>query len=126
MFELSQRFFFEAAHTLHRDIEAEGSRRVHGHTYDVEVTVAGAQNPVSGMVVDLGSLRHEIARVREKLDHRFLDEEPEVMSFGPATLENLARFIAHELRWFEPSLLSVKIWRAAGGDSCTYRVPTAR
>jgi 6-pyruvoyltetrahydropterin/6-carboxytetrahydropterin synthase len=126
MFELSQRFFFEAAHTLHRDIEAEGSRRVHGHTYDVEVTVAGSQNPVSGMVVDLGSLRHEIARVREKLDHRFLDEEAEVMSFGPATLENLARFIAHELRWFEPTLLSVRISRAASGDSCTYRVATAR
>ena len=37
--ELSQRFYFESAHTLRRSIEAEGSRRVHGHTYEAEVTV---------------------------------------------------------------------------------------
>ncbi len=34
LYELSQRFFFEAAHTLRREVEAEGSRRVHGHTYE--------------------------------------------------------------------------------------------
>ena len=38
-FTLSQRFFFDAAHTLQREIEAEGSRRIHGHTYHAEVAV---------------------------------------------------------------------------------------
>ena len=38
-FTLSQRFFFDAAHTLQREIEAEGSRRIHGHTYHAEVSV---------------------------------------------------------------------------------------
>ena len=37
-YELSQRFYFEAAHTLRRQIEAEGSRRIHGHTYIAEIT----------------------------------------------------------------------------------------
>ena len=37
LFTISQRFFFDAAHTLRREIEAEGSRRVHGHTYHAEV-----------------------------------------------------------------------------------------
>src|SRR6218665_316057 len=39
---ISQRFFFDAAHTLRREIEAEGSRRVHGHTYHAEVALTGA------------------------------------------------------------------------------------
>ena len=36
MFELSQTFSFDAAHTLKRkvaELEAAGSRRIHGHTY---------------------------------------------------------------------------------------------
>lgn len=40
MFELSQRFFFDAAHTLHREIESDGSHRIHGHTYHAEVCCA--------------------------------------------------------------------------------------
>ena len=31
----------EAAHTLERSIDAEGSRRIHGHTYTAEVMVRG-------------------------------------------------------------------------------------
>jgi len=58
--ELSQRFYFEAAHTLERTIDAEGSRRIHGHTYHAEVTLLGNPDPASGMLVDLAYLRREI------------------------------------------------------------------
>jgi len=54
---LSQRFFFDAAHTLRREIEAEGSRRIHGHTYHAEVSVRGPLDAATGMVIDLGLLR---------------------------------------------------------------------
>ena len=56
-YEISQRFYFDAAHTLKRTIEAAGSRRIHGHTYHCEVTLAGAPDAKSGMVSDLGLLR---------------------------------------------------------------------
>ena len=59
-FTISQRFFFDAAHTLKRDIEVEGSRRIHGHTYHAEVWLAGQRDPVTGMVVDLGVLRRRL------------------------------------------------------------------
>ena len=88
--ELSQRFYFEAAHTLRRYLsnpsEVESSRRIHGHTYQAEVTVAGQPDPATGMLMDLAVLRAELAKLREQLDHRFLDEVP---GLGPATLENL-------------------------------------
>ena len=55
-YELSQSFFFEAAHTLRRKLddaaEVAGSRRIHGHTYHAEICVRGAPEDDTGMVVD--------------------------------------------------------------------------
>jgi 6-pyruvoyltetrahydropterin/6-carboxytetrahydropterin synthase len=118
-FELSQKFYFDAAHTLQRAIETEGSKRIHGHTYSVEVTVAGEQHADTGMVIDLGLLRQEIAVVREMLDHHLLDEVPGI---GVPTLENLCAFIAQRLNIERSLLQSVKVWRDGVGDSCTLRL----
>jgi len=62
-YELRQSFFFDAAHTLKRQIEADASRRIHGHTYHVDVYVSGPKDPATGMVVDLGFVRAAIARL---------------------------------------------------------------
>lgn len=117
-YELSQRFFFDAAHTLHRAIEVESSKRIHGHTYEAEVTVRGLPDAVSGMLIDLGFLRSEIARVRDMLDHRLLDE---VDGIGPATLENLCAFIRVQLEPAVPSLCAVMVERRTSGDRCVLR-----
>ena len=63
-YEITQRFFFDAAHTLRREIEAEGSRRIHGHTYHCEVSLAGRPDPTTGMVSDLGHLRAHLSGLR--------------------------------------------------------------
>jgi 6-pyruvoyltetrahydropterin/6-carboxytetrahydropterin synthase len=118
VYELSQRFYFEAAHTLHRSIETEGSLRIHGHTYEAEVTLQGQLDPQTGMLVDLAHLRQEIARVREMLDHRFLNE---VDGLGPATLENLCAFLRRNLQTSLPSLCAVTIERRLSGDKCVMR-----
>lgn len=114
-YELSQKFYFEAAHTLHREIDAEGSRRIHGHTYHAQVFVRGTPHPVTKMIVDLGFLRQEIERVRDLLDHRFLDEIPEL---GPATLESLCAFIFKEISTSIPRISKIRVERTASGDSC--------
>ena len=115
-FSVSQKFFFDAAHTLRREIETEGSLRIHGHTYYAEVTVSGQPETHNGMVVDLGLVRLQIDKLRPQLDHHLLDEVP---GLGPATLENLCSFIWRSL---EPALLGlsqVRVWRDAMGDGCT-------
>ncbi len=120
--ELSQRFYFEAAHTLRRYLsnpsEVESSRRIHGHTYQAEVTGAGAPDPATGMLMDLAVLRAELARLREQLDHRFLDEVP---GLGPATLENLCGYIRTQLLGVVPGLCAVMVERTASGDRCVMR-----
>jgi 6-pyruvoyltetrahydropterin/6-carboxytetrahydropterin synthase len=113
--ELAQRFYFEAAHTLNREHDRDGSLRVHGHTYWVEVAVKGEPDAASGMLVDLAVIRREIAVVREKLDHHLLDE---VQGLGPATLENLCAYLWRQLQTHLPSLSHVDVWREASGDRC--------
>jgi len=120
MFELSQTFSFDAAHTLKRHVSPEetaGSRRIHGHTYTAEVIVAGERQADSGMVVDLAVLRAVIADVRSQLDHHFLDE---VAGLGAPTLENLCVFIYAQVHQHLPQVTAVAVSRAAG-DRCVYR-----
>jgi 6-pyruvoyltetrahydropterin/6-carboxytetrahydropterin synthase len=118
-YELTQRFFFEAAHTLQRRHDAEASRRIHGHTYRARVTVGGPKDPETGMVVDLARLRAAIEATRAQLDHRLLDE---VEGLGPATLENLCAFIHRSLRGPPWHVISVEVGREASGDSCLLRL----
>lgn len=113
--EISQTFFFDAAHTLDRVIETESSKRMHGHTYNAEVFLAGQPDPRTGMVIDLGLVRREVALLREQLDHHLLDD---VEGLGPPTLENLCQFIFRQLQPCLPALTSVRVWRASIGDGC--------
>ncbi len=117
-YEISQRFFFDAAHTLKRQVEAAGSARVHGHTYHAEIALRGHVHAASGMVVDLGLLRAEIERLRPLLDHQLLDE---VVSFGPPTLENLCLFIHRRLADSELPVSRVSVWREGIGDRCDFK-----
>jgi len=112
---LSQRFFFDAAHTLRREIESEGSRRIHGHTYHAEVSVRGPLDPATGMVIDLGLLRERLQAVRAQLDHHLLDDVP---GLGIPTLENLCLFISRALADLRPQPSRVRVWRDALGDEC--------
>ncbi|MEO8297628.1 MAG: 6-carboxytetrahydropterin synthase [Burkholderiales bacterium] len=114
--ELRQRFYFEAAHTLRRQVDAAPSRRVHGHTYVAELTLCGEPDLTTGMLHDLGEVRRRIETVRQQLDHHLLDEVP---GLGPATLENLCAWL---WRAFEPhygeQLAAIEVRREASGDAC--------
>lgn len=114
-FELTQRFYFEAAHTLERAHESDGSRRVHGHTYHAAVTVSAPHGLQNGMVVDLTLLRRAVESVRAQLDHRLLDE---VAELGRPTLENLCVFIHRGMANGAWRVERVEVSRPASGDSC--------
>jgi len=120
MYELTKQFRFEAAHTLRRCVEAEASRRIHGHSYRAEVAVRGRPEPRSGMVIDLGLLERALAEAEAALDHRFLDE---IADLGPATLENLAAWIWRRLAPSVAGLHRVTVHRDSSGDACSYFGP---
>ena len=102
MYELTKGFRFDAAHTLERSIHADGSRRIHGHSYRAEVTLRGAPDRATGMIMDTSRLGLLLEGARDALDHRLLDE---VEGLGPGTLENLAAFIWRRLANEAPGLV---------------------
>jgi 6-pyruvoyltetrahydropterin/6-carboxytetrahydropterin synthase len=114
-YQISQKFYFDAAHTLRREVETNSSLRVHGHTYNAEVALSGQPDPLTGMVLDLGLVRQAIEQLRLQLDHHMLDD---IAGLGPATLENLCAFIWRALAPSLPGLAMVRVWRESIGDSC--------
>ncbi|MEJ1161436.1 6-pyruvoyl trahydropterin synthase family protein [Prosthecomicrobium sp. N25] len=117
MFDLSKQFRFEAAHTLHREVDAEPSRRIHGLSYRAEVTVRGLVGPVTGIVVDLGQFERALETERGALDHRFLDG---INDLGPAKLENLSVWILHRTAPVCCGLANESVYRDSSGDTRSY------
>ncbi|SJZ51654.1 6-pyruvoyltetrahydropterin/6-carboxytetrahydropterin synthase [Enhydrobacter aerosaccus] len=120
MWELTKSFRFDAAHTLKRSIDAESSKRIHGHSYRAEVTLRGEPDPETGMVVDFGLLERTLAQARDGLDHHMLDDVPDL---GPATMENLAAWIWRRLAPATKGLVKVTVYRDSNDESVTYRGP---
>jgi 6-pyruvoyltetrahydropterin/6-carboxytetrahydropterin synthase len=117
MYELSKEFRFDAAHTLERVLDAEASRRIHGHSYRAEVVIRGRPDPKSGMIVDLGLFDKALQETRDGLDHRLLDE---ICDLGPATLENLSAWIWRRLAPKFPHLWRVTVKRDSDSGACTF------
>ena len=120
MFEISKQFWFEAAHTLEREVEAEPSRRFHGHSYRAEVVIRGEPDAASGMVMDMTILERVLGRAREALDHRLLDD---VEGLGPATMENLAAWIWRSVAPSCTGIARVSVYRDSSRDTCSYFGP---
>jgi 6-pyruvoyltetrahydropterin/6-carboxytetrahydropterin synthase len=96
-----RRYTISASHRLHTDaLSAEENRTTygkcnnshgHGHNYGLEVVVAGAVDPETGMVVNMAALDNVVlARVVERFDHRNLNLDPLFVNRVPTT-ENLCR-----------------------------------
>lgn len=117
MVEISQQFSFDAAHCL--DAGAAENRRIHGHSFYVEVTLRGEPDPKTGFLRDFGQVDAALKSVRDMLDHRMLNE---VEGLAHPTLENLARFIFAQAQARLPEIARVKISRPSYGQSCTYAV----
>ena len=116
MLEISQTFSFDAAH--HLGAGAPENRRLHGHSFYVEVVLQGEPDAATGFLRDFGEVDAALKEVRGLLDHRLLNE---VEGLSNPTLENLARFIFRAAKQKLPQVARVKISRPSYGQSCTYQ-----
>lgn len=71
---LIKSFTFEAAHSLPSFPEGHKCRRLHGHSFKVEVVVAGEIDPARGYLVDYGDIKAACEPIRMRLDHYHLNE----------------------------------------------------
>ena len=93
-YELTVKGHFDAAHHLY-GYPGE-CRELHGHTWDVEVTVAAEDLDEIGIVYDFKSLKADLASVLEAYDHALINKVPPFDEISP-TAENLARVICDRL-----------------------------
>lgn len=122
MFRLSVKSRFAAAHHL---VNYRGNcSRLHGHTWEVEVSVEGASLDHCGMLVDFNALKQAVNNVLKDLDHAYLNQLPPFNreDFNP-TAENLARYVFERLKPALPpgtSLAEVRVWESPDA-SASYR-----
>ncbi len=116
--EIVKEFRFDAAHFLPTAPEGHPYRRMHGHSFKVEVAIAGTPDPEQGWIVDFGVIEAKLQELRERLDHRLLNE---IDGLSLPTLERMAAWIFAALAPAVPGLVRVTLRREASGEACTFR-----
>ncbi|MCC5830292.1 MAG: 6-carboxytetrahydropterin synthase QueD [Phycisphaeraceae bacterium] len=71
---LTKTFTFDSAHWLPTFPEGHKCRRMHGHSFHVDVLVAGDVNPEAGYLIDYGDIKRVVGPIIDSLDHRVLNE----------------------------------------------------
>jgi len=97
---LTKRLEFSASHRYHNPAWSNEQNKTvfgkcnnphgHGHNYLLEVTVAGAVDPATGMVVNLYDLKMVLERVLVEFDHKNLQADTPYFTGRIPTTENLA------------------------------------
>ena len=111
--ELRKTFQFEAAHLLPGLPEAHKCRRLHGHSFQVEVVVEGPCDPLMGWVMDYADISNAFRPLWERLDHYYLNE---IVGLENPTSENLALWIWQHLKPSLPLLSEIVV-----AETCTAR-----
>ena len=111
--ELRKTFQFEAAHLLPHLPAGHKCRRLHGHSFQVEVVVAGPLDARLGWVMDYADISAAFKPLREKLDHYYLNEIPGLEN---PTSEEIAVWIWKKLKPKLPLLAEVVV-----AETCTAR-----
>ena len=93
--DVFREFSFEAAHLLPDLPEGHKCRRLHGHSYRVEIHVEGDVDPETGMVIDFAEIKQAFQPLWQKLDHNYLND---VEGLANPTSEHLAVWIWDRLR----------------------------
>ena len=111
-YSLTVKGHFDAAHAL---IGYPGQcKDLHGHTWDIEVTIKGAELDEVGIVYDFKDLKDDLGRILENYDHVYLNEVTPFDTMN-ATAENLARVIYEQMEEQLPEgieLTEVAVWES--------------
>ncbi|MGP1346017.1 MAG: 6-carboxytetrahydropterin synthase QueD [Phycisphaerales bacterium] len=110
---LVKTFDFEAAHWLPCFPEGHKCRRMHGHSFRVEVVVEGEAPRERGYLIDYADIKKAVAPVRELLDHRCLND---IEGLENPTSEMIAVWIWDRLAPSLPELAEIVVH-----ETCTSR-----
>lgn len=117
--EIFKSFRLEAAHRLPHLPEGHKCRRLHGHSFQVDVHVRGAVDEKLGWVQDFGEITAAFRPLFEDLDHHYLNE---IVGLENPTSERLAQYIWGRLIQAVPGLCRIVIHETCTAG-CVYEGP---
>jgi 6-pyruvoyltetrahydropterin/6-carboxytetrahydropterin synthase len=117
---LAKSFSFEAAHFLPSFPEGHKCRRMHGHSFRVDIVVEGPLDPARGYLVDYGDIKRAVAPLHDELDHRLLND---LTGLANPTSEMLAVWVWDRLHPVLPMLAEVIVHETCT-SRCEYRGPS--
>ena len=115
--ELRKTFQFEAAHKLPNVPADHKCARLHGHSFRVEVVVAGECDARLGWLMDYADISDAFKPLLDRLDHYYLNE---ITGLENATSENLAKWIWDRLKPKVPLLTEIVVAETCM-SRCVYR-----
>ena len=107
--ELIRTFRFEAAHALKHLPEGHKCRRLHGHSYRIDVHVTGPVDPEAGWVMDFGEIKAAVQPVIAALDHALLNELPGLQN---STSERIAGYLWEQIKPRLELLSAITVWES--------------
>ncbi len=114
---LFKEFSFEAAHRLPNVPEGHKCARLHGHSFQVRITIDGPVGAESGWVMDFAEIKAAFKPLYEQLDHHYLND---IDGLDNPTSERLAAWIWERLKPVLP-LLSEVVVHETCTSGCRYR-----
>ena len=88
--DIFKEFTIEAAHLLPNVPEGHKCKRLHGHSFKIEIHVGGDIDPELGWVMDFTDIKDSFKPIFEQLDHHYLND---IEGLENPTSENLARWL---------------------------------
>lgn len=115
--DIYKEFTIEAAHLLPNVPEGHKCKRLHGHSFKVEIHVGGDIDPELGWVMDFIDIKDSFKPIFEQLDHHYLND---IEGLENPTSENLARWLWLKLL---PNLAQLKkiVVKETCTSGCVYR-----
>lgn len=115
--EIFKQFTIEAAHRLPHLPEGHKCRRLHGHSFRIEIHVSGPVAEKEGWIMDFADIGTAFRPLYDQLDHYCLND---IAGLENPTSENLARWIWERLKPRLPPLSAVVV-RETCTSGCVYR-----
>ncbi len=85
---------FASAHSL-RNYSGDCSR-LHGHNWQVEVSIESKVLDATGIAIDFSSIKEQTKKVIKRVDHQYLNEITPFDELNP-TAENIAKYFYQEV-----------------------------
>ena len=114
-------FHFESAHRLPNVPEGHKCARLHGHSFQLRVTVSGDAPPPLNWVMDFSDIKSVVKPIVDQLDHYYLNEIPGLEN---PTSERVCEWIWEKLQPNLPNLYSIEI-KETCTSGCIYKGPRA-